>query len=318
MTIEITNQFPLVSIIMPLYNKRPYVKRAIESIKKQTFKNWESIVVDDGSSDSSGDEIPLEDHRIKIFRQQNSGPSVARNNGIKRASGEFLAFIDADDWYYPNKLEEEINLLREKQSPEWMVSAYDYQEGEKFVFRNFYRINGNAMEGKVIYVDDALKNLKVQGWPADGLFIKKKLFTRIGGFNKEMRYGEITEFMIRCALESPKIAVYPMPLYRVVKVYDSLSKKASIQQEGIRQFIDILYNLSKKYLNYKKEFLIIIEEAIRAYIGMLIIGGKRKQASRYLNYICPLSKKNFSIKLRLLPYVPKKLLQFYINLKPRN
>ena len=303
---------------MPLYNKRPYVKRAVESIQNQTFKNWELIVIDDGSSDGSGDEVPLEDHRIKIFRQQNSGPSAARNNAIKQASGEFLAFIDADDWYYPNKLEEEINLLGEKQSPEWMVSAYDYQEGEKFEFRNFYWIDGNVMGGKPLYVDDALKNLKVQGWPADGLFITKKLFKRIGGFNKEMRYGEITEFMIRCALESPKMAVYPMPLYRVVKVSDSISARASIQEEGIRQFIDILYNLSKKYLNYKKEFLIIIEEALRAYIGMLIIGGKRKQASRYLSNICPLPKNNFSIKLYLLPYVPSKLLQFYINLKPRN
>ena len=318
MVVEINATSPLVSVIMPLYNKRPYVKRAVESIKNQTFKNWELIVIDDGSSDGSGDEVPLEDHRIKIVRQQNSGPSAARNNGIKLASGKFLTFIDADDWYYPNKLEEEINLLEEKKSPEWMVSAYDYQEGEKYVPRNFYRINGNAIEGKALYVDDALKNLKVQGWPADGLFIRKKLFTRIGGFNKEMRYSEITEFMIRCAVESPKIAVYPMPLYRVVKVSDSLSEKASIQEVGIRQFIDILYNLSKKYLNYRKEFLNIIEEVLRTYIGMLIIRGKRKQAIRYLNNICPLPKKNFSIKLYLLPYIPRKLLQFYINLKPRN
>src|SRR5271157_4444878 len=98
---------PLVSVIMPLYNKRPYVERSIESISSQTYSNWELIIVDDGSTDGSADVVPRDDRRIKLLRQANSGPGAARNRGTEMASGDYLAFIDADDCYYPFKLEHE-------------------------------------------------------------------------------------------------------------------------------------------------------------------------------------------------------------------
>ena len=93
---------------MPLYNKRAYVRRAIESVQKQTFRHWELIIIDDGSDDGSPEEIPESDGRIRFYKQTNAGPSIARNNGIKKARGKFVTFIDADDYYYPFKLEQEM------------------------------------------------------------------------------------------------------------------------------------------------------------------------------------------------------------------
>lgn len=107
-----------VSIIIPLYNKAPYVRRALDSIAAQTFADFETIVVDDGSTDD-GPEIAAAypDARLRLIRQDNSGPGAARNAGIAQARGEFLAFLDADDEWLPNYLAEGVRLL-ESSGPE--------------------------------------------------------------------------------------------------------------------------------------------------------------------------------------------------------
>ena len=97
----------MVSVIIPLYNKRSYVRRAIKSVREQKFPNWELIIIDDGSTEGSASEIPTDDGRIRVLEQENAGPAAARNRGIRNARGEFVAFLDADDYYYPQKLEED-------------------------------------------------------------------------------------------------------------------------------------------------------------------------------------------------------------------
>src|SRR5690349_15888802 len=108
---------PLVSVIIPLYNKAPYLRRALESIASQTFADFEAIVVDDGSTDGS-ERIAAEfaDPRFRVLRQPNRGPGSARNLGIAEARGELLAFLDADDEWLPDFLETTTSLL-EKYGP---------------------------------------------------------------------------------------------------------------------------------------------------------------------------------------------------------
>jgi glycosyltransferase involved in cell wall biosynthesis len=101
-----------VSIVIPLYNKAPYVRRALDSIAAQTFPDFEVIVVDDGSTDD-GARIVKEygDPRVRLISQANAGPGPARNAGIAQAQGEFTAFLDADDEWLPGYLEESVRLL---------------------------------------------------------------------------------------------------------------------------------------------------------------------------------------------------------------
>lgn len=103
---------PKVSVITPVYNGELYIESAIVSLLAQTFQDWELIVVDDGSTDSTP--IILErfiDKRIKIFRQENSGEAHARNVGLENAAGEYIAFLDADDLYLPNALQDFTSFL---------------------------------------------------------------------------------------------------------------------------------------------------------------------------------------------------------------
>lgn len=106
---------PLVSIITPLYNSEKYVAETIDSVLAQTYQNWEMIVIDDCSTDK-GPEIVDEycriDSRIKLLKNSsNSGGAITRNNGIEFASGRFIAFLDSDDLWKPNKLEVQISFM---------------------------------------------------------------------------------------------------------------------------------------------------------------------------------------------------------------
>jgi glycosyltransferase involved in cell wall biosynthesis len=101
-----------VSIIIPLYNKAPYVRRALDSIAAQTFADFEAIVVDDGSTDGGAAIVAdYPDERFRLIPQANAGPGAARNAGLAQARGEFIAFLDADDEWLPNYLEESVSLL---------------------------------------------------------------------------------------------------------------------------------------------------------------------------------------------------------------
>ena len=117
-----------VSIIIPLYNKAPYVRRALDSIAAQTFDDFEAIVVDDGSTDDGAAIVAdYPDARFRLICQANAGPGAARNAGIARSRGEFIAFLDADDEWLPNYLQESVSQL-ESFGPEVVSVTFGYFE----------------------------------------------------------------------------------------------------------------------------------------------------------------------------------------------
>ena len=103
---------PLISLVIPVYNVEKYLDKCMESVLAQTYDNYEVILVDDGSTDNSGkmcDEYAERDSRVTVYHQKNSGVSVARNVGIENAKGEFISFIDSDDWVDESYLEKLVN-----------------------------------------------------------------------------------------------------------------------------------------------------------------------------------------------------------------
>ena len=102
-----------ISIIVPVYKVEKYLRRCIDSIAAQTFTDWECILVDDGSPDDSGticDEYAENDKRFRVFHQENAGVSAARNKGLDEAKGEWICFVDSDDWIEKEMLEKMYNL----------------------------------------------------------------------------------------------------------------------------------------------------------------------------------------------------------------
>lgn len=126
------NRTPKISVIMPVYNSEEFLRMAVDSILNQTFEDFELILVDDGSKDNSGaicEEYAQKDARVQVIHQENGGICAARNTGMKAAAGEYLAFIDNDDEYLPNLLEENYALAKEYNAD---VVKYGYQVEETF------------------------------------------------------------------------------------------------------------------------------------------------------------------------------------------
>ena len=122
---------PLVSIIVPTYNVEKYISQTLESILSQTFKDWELVITDDCSTDSTVElikQFAVKDERIKLYiLSHNSGAAIARNNSIDKASGRFIAFLDSDDWWYPEKLEKQIQFILNT-GCEFCFTAFEYAD----------------------------------------------------------------------------------------------------------------------------------------------------------------------------------------------
>ena len=116
MNVNKKNNMPFVSIIIPVYNSQKYLKTTIESLLSQTYRDFEIILVDDGSTDTSGelcDDLVLTDSRVSVIHKTNGGVSDARNVGIERAKGELIWFVDHDDFVFPDYLETMISEFGE-------------------------------------------------------------------------------------------------------------------------------------------------------------------------------------------------------------
>lgn len=116
MGIELENSGPEVSVIIPTYNRLEMVLRAVDSVLKQHFKNFECIVVDDGSTDETFEKLSLiKDSRLKIVSQKNKGVSAARNKAIDNSCGNYIALLDSDDEWEPRKLDKQFLFMKEGQ-----------------------------------------------------------------------------------------------------------------------------------------------------------------------------------------------------------
>ena len=122
---------PKISVVVPLYNKAAHVRRALDSVAAQTFRDFEAIVVDDGSTDGGGRVVEeYEDARFRLVKQTNAGPGAARNRGIRESSGDVLAFLDADDEWLPDYLGRAVGLLEEADADAATCCYFEHPPGE--------------------------------------------------------------------------------------------------------------------------------------------------------------------------------------------
>lgn len=125
---------PLISIIMPAYNAEKYITESVDTVINQTYKNWELIIINDGSTDDTeaiARQYTLTDSRIKLINQENKKLSAARNIGIKAAVGDWVAFLDADDLWVADKLKKQIALINTKPDIGLVFSdGYIFNDGD--------------------------------------------------------------------------------------------------------------------------------------------------------------------------------------------
>lgn len=191
---------PKFTIIVPLYNKAPYVRKALQSVCNQTYADWECLIIDDGSTDGSADVV--RDYiralngengenggmvNMHVLSQQNAGVAAARNRGVKDSKGEYVSFLDADDWWESNFLEEVDKLIAEYPDAGIYCTNYIYYKpGKTHVALNLPR-------GYMNYPQAYLQSVAM---PVTSITtcMPRKVFDEMGGFPVGIKLGE--DFML--------------------------------------------------------------------------------------------------------------------------
>lgn len=191
---------PFFSVVIPLYNKEKFIIPTLESVLNQSFSDFEIIIINDGSTDNSVDEVEkLKDKRIAIYNQANQGLSRARNSGIKKARADYIAFIDADDFWLPNHLEQIFNLISLYPNTGLYCTGYTIQKSKKV----FHRAKFNGLpENFIGVVPGFFKHSLINciAW-ISAICIPKNVFNDIGYFDIEIFSEQDTDLYIRIAFK---------------------------------------------------------------------------------------------------------------------
>jgi glycosyltransferase involved in cell wall biosynthesis len=197
------NKTPLVSAIIPTYNREHIIGEAVESALGQTYSNVEVIVVDDGSKDDTLERLKQFGDRIRVIRQANAGPAAARNRGIEESRGELIAFLDSDDLWLPEKIERQVTLLERagESVPCCLCNILmKWNSGDRASF-DIAWLRSSAEEGIWLNVDEVLATRSVLF--NQGIMIRRSVLDKIGMFDASIKYLEDVEFPLRLSLEGP-------------------------------------------------------------------------------------------------------------------
>ena len=181
----------MISVIIPLYNKAPYIASTLQCVLQQTYTHYEIVVVDDGSTDDSVARAEsVSDERIRIIRQPNSGVSAARNRGVEEARGDYVAFLDADDEWKPNYLQTQIDLVRKYPQCSVFASNYEFRNVEGKVTNTI--INKLPFEGTDGILDNYFEVASCSHPPlwTSAVMVRKTAIQSVGGFPVGIKSGE--------------------------------------------------------------------------------------------------------------------------------
>lgn len=299
----------LISVIVPIYNVVEWLPRCINSIRKQTYRNIEIILVDDGSTDNSGamaEKFALEDKRIRVFHKENGGSSSARNLGISHAKGEYIGFIDSDDFIEPEMYERLLSVVLQENLLMAQISRDEIDE------------QGNQMP------DVCIPPEKPELWDC-GHFMRELLLhkgdcsfctklTHASLFQKErFPEGELNEdfrLLIRLLPQIPAVAILPEQDYHVFYRYGSNTRTRD-KDEFPRVFMDIVNNADLAEQIVAKDYPQLLQEAVRFalyqrldYMLHIPVSMMKKENDFYRK-VCEYLKKHKK-EIRENPYLTKK------------
>jgi len=220
---------PTVSVIIPAYNAERTILETVQSVQNQTFQDFEIIVIDDGSKDSTLDVLrQIDDSRLRVFSYENAGVSAARNRGLTKASGEFISFIDAADLWTPDKLEFQLEALKKHSSAgvaySWTINMRD-DEGELSFFQGASRnIGGN------VFSELLLGNFVGSG---SNILVRREAVDSTRLFSENLSTYADWEFYLQLA-EKWNFVVVPRNQILYRKTNTSMSAKGdTTEQEGL-------------------------------------------------------------------------------------
>lgn len=306
---------PLISIVIPLYNKEKHIKKTVLSVLDQTFTNFEIIVINDGSTDNSLKTLmTIKDKRLCVFTTKNQGVSKARNFGISKAKGKFIAFLDADDVWLNYHLEDLKNLQEQLPDCGLYCKAYYKKYGRLKIPSRYNTIPNNTLWTGII--DDYFKASIINSiaWTS-AVMASKEVLEQLNGFDKNITLGagEDTDLWIRIAL---KYKVAFSNKVSAIHVLDS-DNRISNSNTNLRQFIDLdQYNEAAKNNPSLKKYLDLNRYSIAIQYKLV---SNKKKAQKYVSAIDFTSLNNKQqFLLQQNPFVLRLIVKFVKLLKKLN
>jgi len=251
------------SIIIPIYNTEKFLPKCVESVLDQTFKDFEVILVDDGATDNCPkicDNFAKKDSRVKVIHQQNGGLSVARNNGIEKAQGEYIIFLDSDDYWNDDNALQQLNDAKQADIIIFGCTDFNMKTGEKIVSRNGYDLEF-LKNNDIDTVNSYLLSNKLLPGGAYVFTVKRDILEK-----NKIRFipgiiAEDYDFILNVFTVCSSVYAVNNPFYTYRRFYKNKSKAASIKIkaiEGPLLTVDKWYNKvqnDKKYENIKDDIL---------------------------------------------------------------
>ncbi|TRX16587.1 glycosyltransferase family 2 protein [Flavobacterium franklandianum] len=290
------------TVIIPLFNKENFIENTLKSVLNQSFIDFEVLIINDGSTDKSEEKVlGFKDARIHYFYKKNSGVSAARNFGIEKAKSDYITFIDADDFWYPNFLQEMFENI--DRFPELKVfSAAIEVETSKKIIPSTYSIVKTGDCEIVNYFEASSKETVICTSCA---VFNKSVFEKTGNFDIQLKSGEDTDMWIRIGLIYPILFSWKI-LARYVYDPKSLTKNHSTT---INSFDFSKYTLLEKTNPSLKKFLDLNRFSLA--IKSKIVGKKK----HFLLFYKAIDLENLSLKKRILLKLPVYILKLLIDLK---
>lgn len=308
---------PFFSVVIPLYNKQNHVKETLETVFSQTFQDFEIVIVNDGSTDNSAKIVEsIDDNRIRVIHQDNTGVSVARNRGIKEANADYIAFLDADDIWLPEYLKTIYELIQNYPDAGLYATAYKILENQEYKTINILGLPTMPYSG---YVPNYFK-CRVLGsslvWTSAVCIPRKVFFENNIWFPEGEKYGEDQHVWGRIALEK-KLACDTREC--AVYVKDAENNTVDITS-NLRMPQDTIMNLKRyKYKAYNADILKWFDFYIEKYLLGYIIRNKNYKDVNNVFKILMRYKFSFKgyIKASLIALMPYMIFD-YIKNKRRN
>jgi glycosyltransferase involved in cell wall biosynthesis len=293
---------PLFSIVIPVFNKEKFVNKTLQSVLVQTFIDYEIIIVNDGSTDTSETIIKsFKDERINYFFKENEGVGVARNFGIDKAKAEYICFLDADDYWYPTLLETMNQYLQKL--PEQKVFACAIEiENKKKSFAAEYSIERKSDFELVNFFEASRKECVL--WTSS-VTIHKSVFEKVGIFDSNIKKGEDTELWIRIGLQFPIVFIWKV---LAKYIYDESSAS-----RNLNYFFDN-YTFEKYALEEKQNLKLKQYLDLNRFSAVIKcnLSGDWKTA---LEIYGAIDLKNLSKKKRILLQLPPIVLKLLLKLQ---
>ncbi len=302
MDTKILNLIPLVSIVIPAYNAESFIQQTLSSVIQQTYQNLEVIVVDDGSKDNTVKlvrEFIHSDPRVSLISQSNSGVSAARNLGIKKSTGDFIAFIDADDIYFPHAIAKLMNTMMEADNSFGVVYGWTaYLDEKGNLTGNFHssELSGNVYQ-----------KLLESNFIASATLVRKSYIEQVGNFNCQMLFGcEDWDFYLKLS-EHCHFKAVPECIYGYRQILESKSCDCLKMKQGYQQFMD---NAVKRNPSISTEF-----RTASLSNFLLYLSSKNRVIRKYIDSIrCIMEATNISSNLKYSSYFYRILIMTLIEI----